>query len=85
VSLRPTVERDNDEMVITWQGSFASERYGDTELSLILSDVPRPRCVILSNGRGSRDLEPGHSHFWTRPGQLLINVPTNARSIHIAF
>jgi len=84
-SLTPEVRRTNGEMTIVWQGSFASEKYGHTELSLLFPPLPRPRRVALMNGDGSRDLEFGRSSVQTADGRLLINMPTTARSLHIIF
>ena len=83
--LRPEVRRINGEMTVAWQGSFSSEKYGETELSLLFPPLPRPRRVTLMNGNGSRDLEFGRSSVQTADGRLLINMPTTAKSLHIIF
>src|SRR5256712_3166652 len=59
--LRPELERKEGEMRVVWRGSFQSEKYGNTELTLISPAVPRLREVILIDGEGSRHLEPSHS------------------------
>lgn len=75
----------NGEMTIVWQGSFPSEKYGRTELTLVFPPLPSPRIVTLTNGDGSRELELGRSYVQTAAGQILINMPTTAKSLHIAF
>jgi peptidoglycan/xylan/chitin deacetylase (PgdA/CDA1 family) len=83
--LRPEARRTKDEMTIVWRGSFPGEKYGDTELSLVFPPLPNPRRVTLTNGDGSRDLEPGHPSIQTVAGRLLINMPTTATSLQIVF
>jgi peptidoglycan/xylan/chitin deacetylase (PgdA/CDA1 family) len=83
--LRPAVEKHEDEMKVVWRGSFQSERYGDTELSLVFPPLPRPRMITILNGNSSRHLELGRSYVQTATGQLLINMPTTAQSLHIVF
>jgi len=83
--LRPEVRRMNGEMSIVWRGSFPSEKYGHTELSLIFPPLPRPRRITLTNGDASRELEIGRSSVQTEAGRLLINMPTSAKSLHIVF
>src|SRR5438552_3803918 len=46
--LRPEVQSSNGEMTIVWRGSFPSERYGHTELSLVFPRLPRPRMITLT-------------------------------------
>ncbi len=84
-TLRPEVRRMSGEMTITWRGSFPSERYGHTELTLVFPPLPRPRMVTLTNGDGPRDLELGRSAVQPPSGRLLINMPTSAKSLHIIF
>ena len=79
------VRRTNDEMTIVWRGSFPSERYGHTELSLVFPPLPRPRTITLTNGVGSRDLVVGSSSVQTVADRLLINMPTTAKSLRIVF
>lgn len=81
--LRPEVRRMNGEMTIVWRGSFPSETYGHTELSLVFPPLPGPRMVTLTNGSGSQDLP--RSSVQTAAGRLLINMPTSAKSLRIVF
>src|SRR5215467_2372878 len=63
----------NNEMIIIWRGSFPSERYHHTELSLMFPPLPDPRRVTLTNG--------GHA----RSGARLFVCPRNrgaARNQH---
>ena|SRR2546425_751669 len=84
-SLRPEVRRTHGEMTIVWRGSFPSDKYGHTELTLILPPLPRPRMVTLTNSDGSRDPGFARSPVRTTAGQLLINMPTTAKSLHIVL
>src|SRR6266550_275829 len=81
--LTPEVRRTNGEITIIWQGSFPSEKYGHTELSLVFPPLPRPRRVALTDGDGCQDLEFGRSSVQTADRRLLINMPTTAKSLHI--
>ena len=83
--LRPEVRRMNGEMTIVWRGSFQSEKYGHTDLSLVFPPLPCPRRITLTNGGASRDLEVGGSSVQTAAGRLLVNMPTTAKSLHIVF
>jgi len=83
--LRPEVERKPGEMRVVWRGSFPSEKYGSTELSLIFPAMPSPRKVIMTDGDGCLHLEPGNSYLRTAEGRLLINMPTTAKSLRLAF
>jgi len=83
--LWPAVERHEGEMRVVWRGSFQSERYGDTELSLLFPPLPRPRMVTMLNGNSSRHLDLGRSYVQTATGRLLINMPTTAKSLCIVF
>jgi len=83
--LRPEVQRMNGEMTIVWRGSFPSERYGHTELSLVFPPLPSPRAITLRNENGSANRELGSSSVKTGEGRLLINMPTTAKSLHIVF
>jgi len=83
--LTPEVRRTNGDITIIWQGSFPSEKYGHTELSLVFPPLPRPRRVALTSGDGCQDLEFGRSSVQTADGRLLINMPTTAKSLHIVF
>src|SRR5206468_3686608 len=55
--LKPEVRRMNGAMTIVWRGSFPSERYGHTELSLVFPPLPSPRMVTLTSEDGSTKLE----------------------------
>jgi peptidoglycan/xylan/chitin deacetylase (PgdA/CDA1 family) len=79
------VTRKGNRLSVIWRGSFQSEKYGDTELSLVFPPLPRPRMVTIINGDSSRHLELGCSYIQTTTGQLLINMPTAAQSLHIVF
>jgi len=83
--LRLEVEREAGEMRVAWRGSFQSEKYGSTELSLIFPAMPRPRKVIMTVGNDLLHLEPGNSYVRTADGRLLINMPTTARSLRLIF
>jgi hypothetical protein len=83
--LHPVVERRAGDMRVVWQGSFQSERYGHTALSLVFPPLPNPRMVTLTNGDDVRHLELGHSYIQTATGRLLINMPTTAKALHIVF
>src|SRR5215467_10814629 len=83
--LRPEVQRMNGEMTIIWRGSFPSERYGHTELSLVLPPVPSPRAITLTNEDGAASREPGTSYVKTAEGRLRVSMPTSAKSLHILF
>jgi peptidoglycan/xylan/chitin deacetylase (PgdA/CDA1 family) len=83
--LRPHVERNGAEMTVVWRGSFPSQRYGNTELSLIFPALPTPRKLILTAEGGSRHLEPEHSSLRTTQGRLMINMPTTATSLRLLF
>jgi peptidoglycan/xylan/chitin deacetylase (PgdA/CDA1 family) len=82
-SLGLEVERREGEMRIAWRGSFQSEKYGSTELSLILPAMPRPREVIMADGNDRPHLEP--SYVRTDEGRLLVNMPTTAKSLRLVF
>ena len=81
--LRPEIRRTGREMTVSWQGSFPGERYGHTELSLIFPPLPRPRRITLTDAHASRDLDVTSPALRTTEGQLLINMPTTARSLRI--
>jgi peptidoglycan/xylan/chitin deacetylase (PgdA/CDA1 family) len=84
--LRPeVVERKEGEMTIAWRGSFQSEKYGHTELSLIANDLPRPRKVLMRDQDDSLHLRPRHSCSQTADGRLLINMPTTAKSLRLVW
>src|SRR3989449_6105687 len=69
--LTPEVRRTNGEMTIIWRGSFPSEKYGQTELSLLFPPLPRPRRVALTNGDGCQDLKFERSSVQTADERLL--------------
>jgi peptidoglycan/xylan/chitin deacetylase (PgdA/CDA1 family) len=83
--LTPEVERTKSGMTIVWRGSFPSDRYGHTELSLVLPYFPSPSSIFVVNGDGPRHLDLGRSYFRSSMGQVLINMPTDAKSLHIVF
>src|SRR5215470_7775830 len=78
--LRPEVQRMNGEMTIIWRGSFPSERYGHTELSIVLPPLPSPRSIALTNEDGSANQKLGSSYVRTAEGRLRVNMPTSAKS-----
>jgi len=79
------VQRSDGEMTVRWRGSFASERYGHTELSLVFPPLPRPRTITLRSGGACRDLPVAPSYDKTTAGRLVINMPTTASSLQIIF
>jgi len=79
------VEREAGEMRVAWRGSFQSDKYGSTELSLIFPAVPRPRKVIMTDGNDLLHLEPSNSYVRMADGRLLINMPTPAKSLRLVF
>lgn len=83
--LSPEVQQTDGEMTVVWRGSFPSERYGHTELSLVFPPLPRPRKITLTKGDGSQEFVLGRSADQTDTGRLLLNMPTNARSLKVAF
>src|SRR5262245_24000779 len=83
--LRPELRRTDREMTVSWGGSFPGERYGHTDLSLIFPPLPRPRRITLTDAHASRDLDVTGPAVGTTEGQLLINMPTTAKSLRIAF
>ena len=83
--LRPEVETTRGGMTIVWRGSFPSERYGHTELSLLFPAGPTPRRMIAINGDGPRHLDLRRSYFQSSAGRVLINMPTDAKSLQIVF
>jgi hypothetical protein len=83
--LQPVVERHEHEIRVAWRGSFQSERYGYTELSLIFPPLLRPRKVILVDRDGTRDLESGRSINWTNDGRLVLNMPVTAKLLRIVL
>jgi len=84
-TLKPEVERTDREMIVRWRGSFASERYGHTDLTLVFPPLPRPRMITVTNGGGSRAVPVAPSSDETAAGRLMINMPTTASSLHIRF
>jgi peptidoglycan/xylan/chitin deacetylase (PgdA/CDA1 family) len=83
--LQPAVEWDNGVMRVTWHGSFQAAKYGHTELTLIFPALPRPRLVTMTEGNEHRHLEHGDAYVQTAAGRLMINMPTAAQSLQIAF
>ncbi len=83
--LSPDIRRTNGEMTVVWRGSFPSERYGHTELSLVFPPLPSPRRITLTDRGKSRDLEVGGAALQTAGDRLVINMPTTASSLRIAF
>jgi peptidoglycan/xylan/chitin deacetylase (PgdA/CDA1 family) len=83
--LRPEAQRTNGKMTIVWRGSFPSERYDHTELTLILPPSPRPRMVTVTNADGSRNVEYGRSPLQIGEDRCLVDMPTTAKSLHILF
>src|SRR5882672_4486749 len=83
--LRPEVERKEGEIRLGWRGSFQSDRYGHTELSLIFPSLPRPRQVLMTDGNGRPRPEPANSYVYTPEGRLMVNMPTSAQSLRLVF
>jgi peptidoglycan/xylan/chitin deacetylase (PgdA/CDA1 family) len=83
--LQPVVERSKGDLKIVWKGAFQGEKYGHTELSLLLPPIPKPSRVTINDKNGCQHLEPGHSYVQTGTEQILINMPTTAISLHITF
>jgi hypothetical protein len=83
--LQPVVERSTGDLKIVWKGAFQGEKYGHTELSLLLPPMPKPSRVTINDKHGCQHLEPGHSYVQTETEQILINMPTTAISLHITF
>ena len=84
-TLKLHVQRTDDEMVVRWRGSFASERYGHTDLTLVFPPLPRPRMITLRNGGTCRELPVAPSSDQTAARRLMINMPTTASSLHLVF
>ena len=84
-TLKLHVQRTDDEMVVRWRGSFASERYGHTDLTLVFPPLPRPRMITLRNGGACRELPVAPSSDQTTTRRLVINMPTTASSLHLVF
>ena len=84
-TLTPHVQRTDGEMVVRWRGSFASERYGHTDLTLVFPPLPRPRMITLRNGGTCRELPVAPSSDQTAARRLMINMPTTASSLHLVF
>jgi peptidoglycan/xylan/chitin deacetylase (PgdA/CDA1 family) len=83
--LWPAVEKYEGEMRVVWRGAFQSEKYGDTELSLIFPVLPRPHKVVLIDRDGAHDLELGRSYVQTAEGRLVLNMPITAKLLRIVF
>jgi hypothetical protein len=84
-TLKLDVQRIDSGLTVRWRGSFASERYGHTELTLVFPPLPRPRTITLRTGSESRDLPAAPSYDQRTAGRLVINMPTTASSLHILF
>ena len=79
------VEETSRDMRIAWRGFFPSDLYGHTELSLILPPSFLPRTVTLTTEQGSRPLPVAHSVPRMAGGSTVLNMPTSAKSLHVAF
>jgi peptidoglycan/xylan/chitin deacetylase (PgdA/CDA1 family) len=84
-TLKLEVQRTDGEMTVRWRGSFASERYGHTDLTLVFPPLPRPRMITLRNDGACRDVPVAPSSDQTATRRLTINMPTTASSLHLFF